>query len=111
MITREVKQIESRFQDKNLNLRVIADELQMSHIYLGKMFKDLTGKAVAEYITEVRMTRFKQLLDMGGLSTKEILDQCGLEESNYFYTLFRKHFGVPLSQYKLLDKSPESPEP
>lgn len=111
VITRVVKHIESQFQDKNLNLRTIADDLQMSHIYLGKMFKDLTGKAVAEYITEVRMTRVKQLLDIGGLSTKEILDQCGLEESNYFYTLFRKHFGVPLSQYKLLDKSPESPEP
>ncbi|OCT11717.1 hypothetical protein A8709_27985 [Paenibacillus pectinilyticus] len=101
IITRIMKIVEDQYRDKNLSLRLIADEFQMSNVYLGKLFKEATGKSVSEYITDVRMNHIKDLLDNSNLSTKQILDQCGLEETNYFYTIFKKRFGVSLSQYKL----------
>ncbi|NOU73028.1 helix-turn-helix domain-containing protein [Paenibacillus sp. LMG 31458] len=101
IISRIIKVIEEQYRDNNLNLRIISDEFQMSNVYLGKLFKDATGKSVSEYITDVRMNHVKQLLDNSNLSTKQILDQCGLEETNYFYTIFKKRFGVSLSQYKI----------
>lgn len=99
------KMIADRYSDKNLNLSMLAEEVQMSNVYVGRIFKEATGKSVAEHITNVRMDRVKQLLQETSLSTKEILDQCGWEDLNYFYTLFKKHVGVPLSQYRLLMKS------
>ncbi|WP_171681801.1 helix-turn-helix domain-containing protein [Paenibacillus planticolens] len=101
IISRIIKVIEEQYRDNNLNLRLISDEFQMSNVYLGKIFKEATGKSVSEYITDVRMNHVKQLLDNSNLSTKQILDQCGLEETNYFYTIFKKRFGVSLSQYKI----------
>ncbi|KRF42195.1 helix-turn-helix domain-containing protein [Paenibacillus sp. Soil787] len=106
IISRIIKVIEEQYRDNNLNLRIISDEFQMSNVYLGKLFKDATGKSVSEYITDVRMNHVKQLLDNSNLSTKQILDQCGLEETNYFYTIFKKRFGVSLSQYKIDKNKP-----
>ncbi|NOU64366.1 helix-turn-helix domain-containing protein [Paenibacillus sp. LMG 31461] len=101
IISRIIKMIEEQYRDNNLNLRIISDEFQMSNVYLGKLFKDATGKSVSEYITDVRMNHVKQLLDNSNLSTKQILSQCGLEETNYFYIIFKKRYGVTLSQYKI----------
>ncbi|KRF42987.1 AraC family transcriptional regulator [Paenibacillus sp. Soil787] len=102
IVNRIKKMVEEQYHDPNLNLSLLADEFQLSHVYLGRVFKESTGKSVIDYITEVRMARVKQLLNEASLSTKEILEQCGWEESNYFYILFKKHFGISLSHYKLM---------
>ncbi|WP_152392028.1 AraC family transcriptional regulator [Paenibacillus guangzhouensis] len=110
VVDRIKKLIDEQYQDKNLNLSILAEEFQMSNVYLGRVFKESTGESVAEYITKVRMARVKHLLNESNLSTKEILEQCGWEDLNYFYTLFKKHFGVSLTQYKLLMKSGDQQE-
>ncbi|MFC5404084.1 helix-turn-helix domain-containing protein [Cohnella soli] len=105
MIVSRIKElIEEQYRDPNLNLSLLAEEFQMSHVYLGRMFKEATGRSVVEHITEVRMGHVKRLLEETSLSTKEIVEQCGWEDSNYFYILFKKHFGIPLSQYRLTKK-------
>jgi len=35
------------------------------------------------------------------LPINEILEKCGIEKSNYFYTSFKKYFGVSLTEYRL----------
>ncbi|MFD0616164.1 helix-turn-helix domain-containing protein [Paenibacillus sp. GCM10027629] len=110
VVDRIKKLIEDQYQDKNLNLSILAEEFQMSNVYLGRVFKESTGESVAEYITKIRMARVKQLLNDSNLSTKEILEQCGWEDLNYFYTLFKKHFGLSLTQYKVLIKSDDQQE-
>ena len=100
VITRVFEIIEEQYRDKNLSLPSIADKLNMSSAYLGRQIKEITGKSVLEHINDIRMAQVKQLLDTSNLSTKEIIEKCGLEDTNYFYTMFKKHFGMPLSQYK-----------
>ena len=74
----------------------------LSSVYLGKIFKEETGISVADYITRHRLNLIKRHLEEGRLSTKEILDQCGWEDTNYFYVQFKKHYGVSLTQFKTL---------
>lgn len=105
IVTRIKKMIAEQYRDPNLNLSVLAEEFQMSHVYLGRIFKESTGQSVVEHITAVRMEHVKHLLDESNLTTKEIVEQCGWEDSNYFYILFKKHFGMPLSQYRLKPKN------
>ncbi|WP_304942535.1 helix-turn-helix domain-containing protein [Vallitalea guaymasensis] len=94
--------IEDSFSDKTLCLNIIADSLSMSSVYLGKLFKEAVGKSIAEYILDTRMNNVKNLLDTTNLSTKVILEKSGFEQSNYFYTLFKKYYGVTLSNYRLM---------
>jgi two-component system, response regulator YesN len=93
--------INEKYSNKNLCLNSIADSLALSPIYIRRIFKEATNKSVAEYITDVRMQKVKSLLDSGNTNINNILESAGLEKSNYFYTTFRKYFGIPLSAYRL----------
>jgi AraC-like DNA-binding protein len=92
--------IQKRYADNHLCLSVVADELGMSQVYIRRIFKEVTGKSVADYITEFRLNKVKQQLDAGNTNINMILQSVGMEKSNYFYTTFKKYFGVSLSVYK-----------
>ena len=100
-VERTIALIEVQYHDKNLCLKSIADSLKLSPVYLRRLFKESTEKSVAEYIMDVRMEKLKTLLESSNMDINDMLDEIGLEKSNYFYTLFKKYFGMPLSAYKL----------
>lgn len=91
--------VQQNYADKNLCLNQLAQQVDRSAAYVGRMFKEKTDRSVAEYILAVRMQHLKQLLDTTDLPLPEILDRVGMEKNNYFYTLFRKHFGVSFASY------------
>lgn len=92
--------IQTSYADKNLCLNVIAQQVNRSAAYVGRLFKEQTDCSVSEYILKVRMQHLKELLDTTSLSLSEILDRVGMEKNNYFYTLFRKHFGISFVSYQ-----------
>ena len=92
--------IEQEFKDRNLCLNGIADRIGLSPLYLGRLYKSTMGRSVAESIMKRRMEQVKHLLDTTSLPVQDILEQSGLEKSNYFYTVFRKHFGISLGDYR-----------
>ena len=92
--------IRKEYRDKDLCTNSIADELELTANYMGHLFRTHTGKSIPKYIMEVRLEQVGELLRTTELSLNDILDQCGLEKTNYFYTCFKKHFGVTLSDYR-----------
>jgi two-component system response regulator YesN len=93
--------IQLNYKDKNLSLDSIANKMEMSKVYLGKVFRITCGQSVADYILDIRMEKAMELLKAGETSLEEILDRVGIENQKYFYTLFKKKFGVTFSEYKL----------
>ncbi|MEG0353595.1 MAG: AraC family transcriptional regulator, partial [Cellulosilyticaceae bacterium] len=102
------KLITDNYTDPNLCLNSIANSLKMSPTYIGRLFKKSTSKSVAEYITCLRMEQVKYLLDTTDYSINKIVESVGLEKTNYFYTVFKKHFGISLTSYKLELQSKEN---
>lgn len=92
--------IKENCADKNLSLNFLAHMMDKSPAYIGRLFKEKTNRSVSEYILFVRMEKLRDLLDTTTQPVNVLLEQVGLEKNNYFYTLFKKHFGVPLSSYK-----------
>lgn len=92
--------IKENCSDKNLSLNSLSQMVDKSPAYIGRLFKEKTNRSVSEYILFVRMEKLRELLDTTTQPVNVLLDQVGLEKNNYFYTLFKKHFGVPLSSYK-----------
>lgn len=91
--------INENYRDPNICLNEIAQKINKAPSYVGRMFKEKTNKSVSEQIMDMRMAEIKRLLDETDLPLNTIVESVGLEKTNYFYTLFRKYFGVTVSAY------------
>lgn len=101
VITEKILQIiEERHNDPSLCLASIAESIGLSANYIGQMFKQTTQKSVSQYLLEIRMEKVSFYLQTTSLPLNKILDEVGLEKTNYFYTQFKKYFGMSLSEYR-----------
>lgn len=92
--------VEKEYGNSNLCLSFLAEELGMSPNYIGHIFKLVQTVSVPKYISELRMKKVANYLANTKLSLDEIAKSVGMEKNNYFYTCFKKSFGVSLSEYK-----------
>jgi YesN/AraC family two-component response regulator len=105
VITENVKAIiEKEYHDSSLCLSAIAHRLKMSSGYLGKIFKDCCGISVNEYINDVRLAKAAEWLRKSSLTVSEVLLKVGIENETYFYSLFKKRYGVTPKEYVLNSK-------
>ena len=92
--------VETMYCDPNLTLESVADRVLLSSGYFGKLFKNITGIQFNEYLNNIRMEKAKELL----LSTSDNIDivceKVGILNRTYFYTLFKKTFGITPSQFR-----------
>lgn len=108
-LTRSIaNMIEERYMDPNLSLEMIADELNLSAAYIGRIFKQHTLKTILGYITEVRMNKVRQLLVDSKDSIGEIAEKTGFSNSPYFYKAFKKLNGVTPAEFRKHGKASES---
>ncbi len=92
--------INNHYFDDNLCLNNIAAEIELSPDYLGKLFKTYTSKSVADHINEIRMKNASALLEKSDLTICGVSEKVGFVSSNYFYTVFKKTFGVTPAEYR-----------
>lgn len=72
----------------------IAQTINMSYSRFRKIFKEYTGFAPSQYIQEVKITLAKEMLTNTAMSIKEIAFELGYDNSDYFFTVFRKMVGI-----------------
>lgn len=84
--------VQENYADRDLSLQTIAEQFQQPSRNVSKEFKEATGMTINEYITKTRMSVAAHLLRYTDLSVNEIVSKIGLENSNYFYKLFKKTY-------------------
>lgn len=84
--------VQENYADRDLTLQTIAEQFQRPSRNVSKEFKEATGMTINEYITKTRMSVAAHLLRYTDLSINEIAAKIGLENSNYFYKLFKKTY-------------------
>ncbi len=92
--------INKNYMDQGLSLESIADSVNMSSIYLGRLYKSLTSNSIANCIKDVRITKAKQLLETTNYSVNEISEKTGFLSVNYFCTVFKKETGATPNDYR-----------
>lgn len=102
-VTVKINQAKIRIHEEISTIKPeeIAKAMHMSYSKFRKIFKEYTGFAPSQYIQEVKMTLAKEMLTNTAMSIKEIAFELGYDNSDYFFTVFRKMTGItPLSYRK-----------
>ena len=84
----------------NLTVKKVASEVGLSADYLTRLFKKELDMNVITYINKKRIYKSLKLLGSTNLSIEEIGDLVGLDNTSYFYKLFKKEIGISPKQYR-----------
>lgn len=101
----------AEFINENYNAKIslaeIARDFYISKCYLSRIFKEVTGFTVNEYINITRVKKAQQLLENSDYNITEIADKIGYESITYFEKIFRKYLEMsPLKYRKKFMKKP-----
>lgn len=78
----------------DINLNLIADNMNYSASYLTKIFYQAYDTTPTKYLINLRMHRAqKLLLNEPSLSVRQIGEMCGYHDQGYFSRIFKKHTG------------------
>ncbi len=98
-IQRAQEFIELNFS-KTLALSDVAAAVYLSPNYFSSLFKEVTGYNFSSYLNRVRIEEAKKQLRENLLPIKQILEQVGFKDYNYFNRVFKKIVGVPPASYR-----------
>jgi two-component system, response regulator YesN len=91
---------------KKIAIRDLALEFNLSASYLQRLFKQETGVAMGEWLSEKRLQRAAHLLGNSYMSVKEIAHAVGYEHVSSFIRAFERRFGqAPVCYRKLSERA------
>ncbi|GBG05739.1 DNA-binding response regulator [Paenibacillus agaridevorans] len=102
-VVRKIKQYIKQNLAGDLSLTRIASLVGFNRSYLSRLYKQMTGKGLSEYIFEVRIHHAKTLLRQPQLKIHEISDLLGFESPAYFTRFFKKATNLTPTEYRELD--------
>jgi two-component system response regulator YesN len=92
--------IDVEYRKEDLCLDHIADILNMSPVYLGRLIKKHTSKSVTDYINEVRIEKSAEMLEGSEMLISEISSVTGFASTSYFGRVFKKIHGITPNEYR-----------
>ncbi|MCS7263320.1 MAG: helix-turn-helix domain-containing protein [Armatimonadetes bacterium] len=72
--------------------------------YLCRLFRNYLGTTPVGYLTKLRLTLAKKLLETTDLSLADIAFLVGFRHASYFIRQFRRHFGWSPSQFRVRER-------
>jgi two-component system response regulator YesN len=84
---------------RDVSLQDCADCAGTSYTHLSRLFRQETGMHFVEYLNHIRLSAAKSLLIRQDLSMKEIVEQSGFRNYNYFFKVFRESEGMTPSEF------------
>ena len=104
--SKERNMIEARcYIDENFNLpefsiTLLAERIEMSEVYLRKLFRAQYGISPSKYLISVRIKNAKKLMKYPFLTLEECALQSGFSSLQYFCRLFKKETGISPGKYR-----------
>lgn len=75
---------------ESLSLAKIADYVFLNPVYLSRLYKNITGLNLFDYINEIRLEKAKELLKTSNMKIHEIAAYVGYESAAYFNRFFKR---------------------
>ncbi len=100
----EAKRYMQQHYREALRLEDVSSAVGFNATYFSTLFKKETGQNFMDYLTELRISKAKELLCGDTLSVQDVAEMVGYSDLKYFSRLFKKATGVSPSDYKKLYK-------
>lgn len=84
----------------DLSLSTLADMAYFNPKYLSRLFKQVTGINLSEYISEIKLDRVKGLLKQNSLKVYEIAEHVGYYSAPCFTRFFKKATAMTPQEYR-----------
>lgn len=85
---------------KDIKLKELADELNVSLNHLISVFRKETGITPNSYLQKNRMKQASILLSSTDMTMQEISSSVGVSDANYFIKVFKKYYGETPTNYR-----------
>ena len=92
--------IEKEFSDPQLTVSRLAKLLNVSEVYLRRLFAASLNTSPKQYITAFRIDKAKALFKTSDCSVEEAATSCGFSDSKNFAVAFKSAVGIPPREYK-----------
>lgn len=86
--------------EQPLGLSKLAERAAVTPAHFSRVFKQLTGMNVTEYVTTKRIIRAKELLLETDDNIADIAERCGFESLPHFHRIFKKLTSMTPANYK-----------
>lgn len=91
--------------DKNINMVYLANKLFLSTRQVARIIKKNYNCSLSQLIVQKKLSVSCLLLSKTDLPISKIISYINFETPNYFYTLFKKTYGITPLQYRKKEQS------
>lgn len=98
-ISKAIMYIENNYRYP-ISLEDIAINADVSRYYLVKQFHKNMNTTPGQYVNKIRIKKAVELLRKTNLPLKDIAQQIGYDNDNYFNKVFRKIIGISAGQFR-----------
>ncbi len=92
--------VEKNIQNPDYDVESFVSDMAISRTLLYQKINDSTGMTIKEFILDMKLKRAAQLLKNSQYNISEIATMTGFNDSKYFSTCFKKHYGKSPSEFK-----------
>ncbi len=86
--------------DRDCSLQEVAEYVGLSPNYFSTIFSEEAGMTFKDYVTDIKISRAKQLLLSTNDKINVISEKLGYKDSKYFSRLFEKKVSLKPAQYR-----------
>ena len=94
------KYIQENISD-DLSTVALAELVHFNPSYLSRLFKQITGENLSDYIAKARLDTAKELLSGTDMKIHAVGKSIGYESASYFNRFFKKYSGMTPQEYRL----------
>jgi len=100
LIMKIIKYVRMNFANPDLGLGSIADQFNMTEVYLSQFFKEQTGENFSAYLERIRMECADRLLAEANIRIDEVARRTGYNSANTFRRAYKRYYGIRPSERK-----------